>query len=156
MPPATPRVTHLPSATRREQPGAAAAGGAYGWPRLLGATAAGMAALAVVAVRDPNTAGHYPTCPFLAVTGWYCPGCGALRAVHALTHGDLSAAVGFNPLLVAVLPVLAGLYLGLVRRTVTGRPRSRAAPGWLVWAFLLVVLAFGVLRNLPAGAWLAP
>ena len=123
---------------------------------LLAATVAGGAALAVVALRDPNQAGHYPTCPFLALTGWYCPGCGGLRAVHALTHGDVVAAIGFNPLLVAMLPVVAGLYLGWARRMVTARPRTWAAPGWLLWAFLAVVLAFGVLRNLPVGDWLAP
>ena len=41
---------------------------------------------AYVANVDPNVAGHYPTCPILAVTGWYCPGCGTLRAVHALAQ----------------------------------------------------------------------
>ena len=41
--------------------------------------------------------GHYPTCPFLAITGWYCPGCGSLRAVHDLLHGDLAGAVRPQP-----------------------------------------------------------
>ena len=41
---------------------------------------------------DPNQPGHYPTDPFLAITGLYCPGCGTLRALHALARGDLLTA----------------------------------------------------------------
>ena len=53
--------------------------------RWLGGVAVALATLATV---DPNQPGHYPTCPFLATTGFYCPGCGALRAVHDLLHGE--------------------------------------------------------------------
>ena len=34
----------------------------------------------VVAVLDPNEPGHYPTCPFLRLTGLGVPGCGSLAA----------------------------------------------------------------------------
>ena len=44
--------------------------------------------VALVAAVDPHTSGRYPTCPFHAVTGLWCPGCGGLRAVHDLTHGS--------------------------------------------------------------------
>jgi hypothetical protein len=45
------------------------------------AVAAGaLAAAALVHVVDPNDSGNYPTCPFLALTGRFCPGCGSLRA----------------------------------------------------------------------------
>src|SRR5687768_7002451 len=63
--------------------------------RLLGpaATALGVAgAAAYVSVVDPHQPGHYPACPFLAVTGLFCPGCGGLRCAHALAHGDVPAA----------------------------------------------------------------
>ncbi|NED58662.1 DUF2752 domain-containing protein, partial [Micromonospora aurantiaca] len=39
---------------------------------VLGGVAAG--ALVVAFRGDPNEAGHYPGCPFLALTGYYCPG----------------------------------------------------------------------------------
>ena len=69
----------------------------------LGAFAAGTgiaaAAALVVALRDPNSSGSYPTCPLLAVTGLWCPACGGLRALHALTHGDLATAMARNPLI---------------------------------------------------------
>lgn len=122
----------------------------------LGVASAAAAVTAYVGVIDPNQAGHYPTCPFLALTGLYCPGCGSLRAVHALTHGDLTTALGLN-----VLTVLAALALGVIwvrfaRRQWQGVLRTTAAPAWSLLAVAVVVVAFGVVRNLPVGAGLAP
>ncbi|GAA3147131.1 DUF2752 domain-containing protein [Nonomuraea salmonea] len=72
----------------------------------LGVAAVTCSAFVVAAVVDPNEPGHYPTCPFLWVTGLYCPGCGTLRTMHALAHLDPVAALGLNPLLVVMLPIL--------------------------------------------------
>ena len=73
-------------------------------------SALGAAAFLTLAhVVDPNEPGNYPTCPWLAITGTWCPGCGTLRATHALTHGDLGTAFARNP-----VTVLA--YLLLLRR----------------------------------------
>ena len=120
----------------------------------LAATAAGLATVATV---DPERPGHYPTCPFLALTGWWCPGCGSLRAVHALAHGDVATALDRNVLTVLAVPALVVAWFAWLRRALTGRPRSdRAAPPWLLWALLGLFVAFGVLRNTPAGSWLAP
>jgi hypothetical protein len=124
----------------------------------LGPAAAGLGALAATAfvgVVDPNATGLYPTCPFLFITGAYCPGCGSLRAVHALAHGDVSTALARNPLTVAFVVVLAVMWVGWWRRSVTGRPR-RVAPAWVLWSTLALVLAFWVLRNLPGFGFLAP
>jgi hypothetical protein len=118
--------------------------------------AAAAAAFAVVALVDPNQRGHYPTCPFFAVTGHWCPGCGSLRAMHALTRGDVAAAAGLNVLALASLPVLAVIWLRWVRRRWTGAPRAQPAPAALILALAVGVLVFGVIRNLPFGAALAP
>ena len=118
--------------------------------------AAAAVAVAVLAVVDPTQPGHYPTCPFFAVTGHWCPGCGSLRAMHALTHGDVAAAAGLNVLALASLPVLALIWLLWVRRSWTGAPRAKTAPATLIWALAVAVLVFGVVRNLPFGAALAP
>ena len=115
-----------------------------------------VAALAFLGSVDPNEPGHYPTCPFLAVTGWFCPGCGSLRALHALAHGDLRAALARNPLMVLTVPVLLGWWVAWLVRSVRGRSRRWVAPAWTILAFLAVVLVFGVARNLPGAAFLAP
>jgi len=122
----------------------------------LGAAAAGLCAVTLVALVDPNEPGHYPTCPFLSLTGLFCPGCGSLRAVHALAHGDITAAIGSNVLTVLAVVPLVFLWLRWVRRSWTGTARTWAAPAPALWALLVVLCVFGVLRNLPVGAALAP
>jgi hypothetical protein len=121
------------------------------------ATLAGTAtALTTLALRNPEQPGHYPVCPFHAMTGLWCPGCGSLRALHALTHGDLATAVQRNALAVAVLPFLIGAWVAWFGRAL-GRPRtSRVAPPAVLWSLVTLIVAFGVARNLPATSWLAP
>lgn len=113
-------------------------------------------ATAVLAVRTPYEAGSYGSCPLHSLTGWWCPLCGGLRATHDLAHGDVAAAWGMNPLWVVAVPfVVLTWALWLVRRR-QGRALG-APPAWLRWSAVGVVLAFGVLRNVPALApWLAP
>lgn len=114
-----------------------------------------LAGFALVAAVDPSVPGRYPTCPFLAVTGWFCPLCGGLRATHALSRLDVGGAFAFNPL---VPPLLLALVVGSliwVRRARAGGPSYRWPP-WFTWAVLGVSLAFLVLRNLPPLTWLRP
>src|SRR5258708_25879013 len=56
-------------------------------PRLTVVALALAAPLALLAVFDPASTWWLPSCPFHALTGWLCPLCGSLRAVHALLHG---------------------------------------------------------------------
>jgi len=122
----------------------------------LASLAAAVSAVALLAVIDPTDPRFHVTCPFLAITGHYCPGCGSVRAMDALLLGDVGAAAGFNPLAVAALPVVAVLWVAWFRRRMTGASRRVVAPGWLLWALGGVVLLFWLLRNLPIGAALAP
>jgi hypothetical protein len=132
---------------------------------LLLAGAAGAAALALH-VRDPHSSGSWGVCPWLLLTGTWCPGCGSLRAVHDLTDGDVAAAVSSNLLLVLALPVLVLLWARWTQRAWSGTGSTPASPSAvavsprraqvLVALFAVVAVVFGVLRNLPAGSWLAP
>jgi len=120
-------------------------------------TLAGLAATAVVATRSPEESGHYPTCPFLAVTGLFCPGCGSLRTVHALAHGDLATAWDRNPLAVLLLPAVLVAWAAWGLRLL-GRHAwhpSRIPAGW-IWGLLVVVLTYWVARNVPGWTWLSP
>ena len=111
---------------------------------------AALAAAAVLWLVDP-AAHRIPLCPLHAATGLWCPFCGCTRASHALVHAQPAAALQHNALFVAALPVLV---LGWWRWFRS--PESRPAPRPVVWLAVVVVLAFGVLRNLPQFRWLAP
>lgn len=128
---------------------------ALGAPLSLAVTT--VAAFGVVALVDPNESGNYPTCPFLAVTGHWCPGCGSLRAMHALTRGDVATALSMNVLTVSALPLVVVLWWRWTRRRWSGK---RAGPTTIhpayVWAVPIVVIVFWVVRNLPVGQALAP
>jgi hypothetical protein len=124
--------------------------------RVLAPPAVTAAVVAYVGVVDPNHPGHYPTCPFLALTGLYCPGCGSLRAIHALAHGHLGEAFGLNVLTVLAVPLLVAAWARWARRVLRGRPRMTVAPAWVLWGLLAVELGFWVLRNVPGFEFLAP
>ncbi len=119
--------------------------------------AAGLAATAYIASVDPHEGGHYPTCPSLYLTGFYCPGCGSLRAIHDLAHLDLAGAWGMNPLAVIALPWLAWRWLRWALESAGVSVTTRPAPGWALYLLAGAVILYGILRNIPALApWLAP
>lgn len=122
-------------------------------------TAVGAAAVGVLAAVDPNEPGHFPTCPFLSLTGLWCPGCGSLRTVHALVTGDPVTALERNPLAVVLLPVVAVLWVAWGLRAfgvgVRAWHPTRLPAVWL-WGLLAVVVVYTVLRNLPGWTFLSP
>jgi hypothetical protein len=154
-----PAAGRRPPAAPEQHRSASPPGGALrrvaSGPLLVAAAAGG--ALGVLAAVDPHQPGHYPTCPFLALTGWFCPGCGSLRALHDLTQLDVAGAWGMNPLLLVVLPFLLVTWVLWTRRRVLDAPKSWLLPGWAVLGILGLMVAYGVARNVPALApWLAP
>ncbi len=117
------------------------------------AVAAGVAlGCACLIAIDPNEQGHYPTCPFHASTGLWCPGCGSMRALRALLRGDFAAAVGFNLLMVMAVPCAAYGYLAWTGKRMGWFriPGIRTGPA-LAWTLIAVFVGFWVLRNIPVG-----
>lgn len=112
----------------------------------------------VLHLRDPHQAGSYGFCPWLMLTGTYCPGCGGLRAVNDLTRGDLAAAASSNLLFVGSVPLLLFLWGRWFVDRWHGVRRAADSHRALVWSALFgaVSLVFWGLRNLDVGAWLAP
>lgn len=117
-----------------------------------------LAASLALHVRDPHRSGSWGFCPWLTLTGTYCPGCGGLRAVNDLTHGDVVAAASSNLLLVGSLPVVG---LWWARRTLDGwrgvrRHVDQRLALLLSYGVLGAAVLFWVVRNLPFAGWLAP
>jgi hypothetical protein len=132
---------------------------AAGSPLLAPLTTAVVVASAwlAVAVADPRWGSVLPACPLHALTGLWCPLCGGTRTARALAHGDLAGAAGSNLLVVVAAPVVVVLWVRWVLRR-RREPEARLldpSPRLLAVA-TVVLVAFALVRNLPAGAWLAP
>lgn len=129
------------------------------WLRAAGPLAALPAvgsAVAVVALANPFVHHLTPPCPFHALTGLWCPFCGGTRAVWALAHGRLGLTLHENALLPALVFVALWAWLAHLGR-VTGWWRLPAPSGRVFYVVAGVsLIAFTVLRNLPAFGALAP
>jgi hypothetical protein len=114
------------------------------------ATSAAVASVPVLYRFNPLEVHFYPRCPLYVLTGIYCPGCGALRAGHALLHGHLLTALDYNALLVVAAPFLAWALAAQAVHALTGRRiPTHQLSGVESRAIMWLFIAFMVLRNLP-------
>ena len=114
----------------------------------IGAGLIGGAALLVLFWFDPARVPIYPQCVFHQMTGLDCPGCGGLRCVHALLHGNVTGAIRFNAFFVLCLPVLGLLALDALWRKFERRPARKIRSVW-IWGFFAAYILFGIVRDLP-------
>ncbi|TQF74999.1 DUF2752 domain-containing protein [Rhodococcus spelaei] len=122
-----------------------------------GVAATGIAAAAVLNLRDPHRLGAYGFCPFHAVTGLWCPGCGGLRALNDLTHGDVFASLSSNLFVAPLVVVLAVAWVAWVLRRWRGVDDRMIVLSRAATVAVLVALAlFTIARNTPWGSALAP
>jgi len=121
---------------------------------LLAVTVAGIAA--VIYFLNPSAHAFYPVCQFHRLTGLNCPGCGGTRAAYALLHGNFVTAFRDNALFVAGLPLVAARAGWLALNRWRGRSPGPFFPTRFLLPLLVVIGVFGVLRNLPAFAFLSP
>ena len=91
-----------------------------------------IAVLALLCFFDPSTSAIFPPCPTNALTKLHCPGCGTLRAMHALLHGDVKEALSQNILAVNF--------------------RKPIVPA----AMLVIFILYAILRNTETFSFLAP
>jgi hypothetical protein len=105
-----------------------------------------------VSTHNPASAGSpFPACAFHQATGLWCPGCGLTRGVYQLLHGHVGAALGYNiftPLAVAAIVIV---WVGWLRVSWGGSP-IRVSPRtgrWLAVTTAVLLLVYGVLRNVP-------
>lgn len=120
--------------------------------------AAAMAVVALLHLRDPHHHGAWGLCPFYAVTGWYCPGCGGLRGMNDLTKGHVLDAIHSNVFLLPIIAVGVWVWARWLTTSWQGAPvlpklvLNRASATVLI----VVFATFTVFRNTPWGHWLAP
>jgi hypothetical protein len=118
---------------------------------MLLATAGLCGSIYVLSVVPPTEDAYYPRCQFYSFTGLHCPGCGTTRALNAALNGRIEQALAYNFLAFIVLPVVGwSLFQSLQTWYLHGRATQISSFSRLLTRLLVIlVLAFGVLRNLP-------
>jgi hypothetical protein len=126
-----------------------------GIPLLVAGVGVGVGVL--LHLRDPHVEGSYGICPVYALTGWWCPGCGGMRAINNLTNGSLLDSVQSNVLAVPLVLAFV-LWVGdwTLRAWRGERMRLPSINAVTMWTFFALLAAYTVLRNTPWGTWLAP
>lgn len=123
---------------------------------LVAAPVAAAVGAVVLAVNGPHVTGV--RCPFHALTGLDCPGCGSTRALAALVNGDIPRTVDHHALILVALLLLAAAWVAALRTAVTGTPQRHPLVANRAAVLSLIVIAvFTVVRNLPGpiGSYLA-
>ena len=97
-------------------------------------------------------------CPFHAITGFYCPGCGITRCIISLLHFDFYRAFRYNPLVFILLPfisayILYKLYIWLFEKE---DKVTKKLVGYPMYILIIILLIYGILRNTSLFSWLAP
>lgn len=98
----------------------------------------GVSGLVFLYLYNPTEIAGIPRCPFLALTGYKCPGCGTLRGIHHLLHLQFAKAWQMNPLLLVSLPLVVAM-------SISHRLRESVMVGRLV---LVTAALYCVMRNL--------
>ena len=112
-------------------------------------------AVGVQLVFNPFTT-HIPLCALNHFTGIECPGCGAIRAVHALLAGDPLLALRSNALVTLAIPLVAvGLLTWAVRRA-RGLTTNLMPSRTVLLVLVGIAVLYMLLRNLPMFWFLAP
>lgn len=127
------------------------------WGAPLVVAASSTAVCAAIWVGDPTTPhGPLPVCPTKALLGIDCPGCGSLRMLYSLMHGDVAAAARFNALGLVAVVLLVWAYFAWTSARVGGRRlRSWQHQRWAPLITMALVLAWFVVRNIPVAPFTA-
>ena len=93
-------------------------------------------------------------CIFNSFTGYYCPGCGATRAVISLFRGQLYQAFRYNSIIFIDIPII--LFLGIFEKLFGNNKIIKCISNIVLIILLIITIMYGVLRNIPSFSYMAP
>ncbi len=93
--------------------------------------------------------GIYIPCLFRKFTGFYCPGCGITRMFLSILQLDFYQAFRYNPLVFI-------LFVGVILFKILRFNFSKKSKEYASYFLLVVVIFYGVLRNIELFSYLKP
>ena len=94
-------------------------------------------------------------CLFYEITGYYCPGCGITRLLFSFLKLDFYQAFRYNPL-IFILIIITGIYWLVKFILKKFMNISIEIPNYVYYILLVIVIIFGILRNIPMFDFLSP
>lgn len=109
---------------------------------LLWSASVAVASVGAILILRMNPLGVLRPCPLRALTGIPCPTCGGTEAFKDVLHGDLTGAIRANPLVAAVLVLVAGSGIAGIAALPWARHlrAPRVPAGFFLFAALLVLI----------------
>ena len=95
-------------------------------------------------------------CLFQKITGLACPGCGISHFCIRLLHLDLLGAVKENLAITLLSPLWLAAFLVRVLWNPKWFAKGSKGENFLLWGSVVVLLLFGIVRNLPHMEFLLP
>lgn len=106
---------------------------------LLSLTAAGLVLLAVIAFCSSSVGeflfGLIPTCFIRETYGIYCPGCGGVRSLVFLLHGDILQSLWYHPF-TFYAAVMTGIFLVHYTLSLLTKNRIKKPVIHTIWLYL--------------------
>lgn len=94
-------------------------------------------------------------CPIYEFTHLYCPGCGITRCLFALIQLDFYKAFKYNQLVFILLPISFIYYIIYSYYYIKYNKRI-TIPKYISITILIIVLLFGILRNINYFSFIKP
>lgn len=92
-------------------------------------------------------------CPIKTFTGFYCPGCGITRMFKSIFEGKFYQAFRYNPL---VFLLFIFVFIYLILDVFFHEDIKKILNKNLLIYILLIILVYGIIRNIPYFSFLQP
>ncbi len=102
----------------------------------------------LVKVYNPEEESFFIPCMLYKLTGIKCPGCGMTRSVHYLVNGNIKQSMWYNLMLIPIIILVIYALYRYIRYLVKNEEIINKVLENLLKVFLVIILIFGVARNL--------
>ena len=91
----------------------------------------------------------YIPCLFHFLTGLYCPGCGLTRMLYSIIKLDFNKAFHYNQLLFVLFPFALFFIINYIYSLIYNKqPLIKKIPDYIWYILIIILLIYGVLRNI--------
>lgn len=97
-------------------------------------------------------------CLFHKITGYYCPGCGITRCLFSLLQGKIYQAFMYNQLVFILLPFIILYFIYTTYIYIFNKKNTliNKIPNYIYIILLIIVISYGIIRNLDFFPYLRP